>query len=183
MKTLKRLLLLILAPLMLANQCKKENYDTLPPETQTGANTFGCYVNGILFVPKRKLGDNPDATYHRETNSLQFGCYWRFPRIILYVENPRESEYNSLTLGILEKFHAENECWSFVGENAGHVFITKFDTINRIVSGTFEFSARCATGSFGPSHLGNIIYAGDSIVQISDGRFDIKLNIVNEATW
>ena len=50
MKTLKRLLLLCLALLLLANECKKENYDTLPPETQEGKNTFGCYVNGELFV-------------------------------------------------------------------------------------------------------------------------------------
>ena len=38
-------------------ECKKHNLsenpvDQLPPETQTGANTFGCLINGQIFLPK-----------------------------------------------------------------------------------------------------------------------------------
>lgn len=32
------------------NEKLEKERTTLPPETQTGANTFGCYVNGELFV-------------------------------------------------------------------------------------------------------------------------------------
>ncbi len=51
-------LLNILLPLTLfwtltASKCSK---DELPPETQEGKNTFGCYVNGKLFVPGGGLG-------------------------------------------------------------------------------------------------------------------------------
>jgi len=39
-----------------ANSCKKHKdvdpLSQLPPETQTGANTFGCVVNGKAFLPK-----------------------------------------------------------------------------------------------------------------------------------
>ncbi len=28
----------------------------LPPETQTGANTFGCYINGKLLIPRNGTG-------------------------------------------------------------------------------------------------------------------------------
>lgn len=30
--------------------------DQLPAATQTGANTFGCKVNGIVFVPNKAIG-------------------------------------------------------------------------------------------------------------------------------
>ena len=40
--------------------CKKHTnsgnpIDQLPPETQTGANTFGCLINGEVFLPKGRL--------------------------------------------------------------------------------------------------------------------------------
>ena len=43
--------------LLLFTSCNRdneteENAQKLPPETQTGANTFGCYVNGKLFYPR-----------------------------------------------------------------------------------------------------------------------------------
>jgi hypothetical protein len=40
--------------LVFLNSCEEEEWTTLPPETQTGANTFGCYVNNELFVAQRK---------------------------------------------------------------------------------------------------------------------------------
>jgi hypothetical protein len=37
-------------------KCKKDNQgpskEQLPAITQTGANTFGCYVNGEIFLPR-----------------------------------------------------------------------------------------------------------------------------------
>lgn len=33
---------------------KEPTAPQLPPETQTGANTFGCYVNGQLWLPEGK---------------------------------------------------------------------------------------------------------------------------------
>ncbi len=35
---------------------------TLPPITQTGENTFGCYANGILITPRDGTGtfNSPD---------------------------------------------------------------------------------------------------------------------------
>ncbi|MCC6289338.1 MAG: hypothetical protein IT249_15775 [Chitinophagaceae bacterium] len=37
--------------LLLSSRCKKDRFE-LPPETTTGANTFGCKVNGKVFVPR-----------------------------------------------------------------------------------------------------------------------------------
>lgn len=45
----------LLAMLLLAANCKKPKHenpiDQLPPETQIGANTFGCLVDGKAFIP------------------------------------------------------------------------------------------------------------------------------------
>ena len=49
------LLLLALSCVLLTNMTCKKSYiekNELPPITQTGANTFGCYVNGEIFLPR-----------------------------------------------------------------------------------------------------------------------------------
>ncbi|MDR2886828.1 MAG: hypothetical protein LBV26_02325 [Bacteroidales bacterium] len=175
-----KLATILLLLTVVSHSCEKEAPDKLPPETQEGKNTFGCYINDILFARIKFRSKKPFAEYNRETNSLFFGCEWSGPSVVLYLENPREFEYNNVIFG--NASHSETEssyhgCWYFVGENTGYVFLTKFDTINRIVSGTFEFSARCVDHFYGPHHVGNIEYAGDSTVQVSNGRFDIKLNV------
>ena len=51
----KNFLLFVFAPILLSGfHCKKDKTpeEQLPPETQTGASTFGCLVNGNIFKPK-----------------------------------------------------------------------------------------------------------------------------------
>jgi hypothetical protein len=56
--------------------CEKEK-PHLPPETQTGANTFGCYINGKLFVPKNTIfGRSLNASYNNsEYESFRKGIH------------------------------------------------------------------------------------------------------------
>ena len=54
---MKKILTPFLAILLIAASCKKtktesESPDQLPPITQTGANTFGCLINGNVWLPK-----------------------------------------------------------------------------------------------------------------------------------
>ena len=49
-KTLFLYLIIVLLVMTLIN-CNKDK-NSLPPETQTGANTFGCLLNGQVFKPK-----------------------------------------------------------------------------------------------------------------------------------
>ena len=55
MKQNNTIWLLLLALSSLCTSCKKDapqdELSKLPPATQTGANTFGCLVNGKAFVP------------------------------------------------------------------------------------------------------------------------------------
>jgi hypothetical protein len=52
---MKPFLLSFLVSLLIVSGCRKHKtgnpIDQLPPETQTGANTFGCLVNGQVFKP------------------------------------------------------------------------------------------------------------------------------------
>ena len=71
---------LIMAPLLLlvltlmSTKCEKEKPEpTLPPATQTGANTFGCKVNGKVYIPNGNIYYPPidQPSYH--TND---GSFW-----------------------------------------------------------------------------------------------------------
>ncbi len=47
----------LLLLLLTASQCKKHNDEPqLPPITTTGAMTFGCKINGKVFVPRDGRG-------------------------------------------------------------------------------------------------------------------------------
>ena len=52
------LLIIIATFLLLGSSCKKDKLvneiDKLPPATQTGANTFGCLVNGKAWIAQNK---------------------------------------------------------------------------------------------------------------------------------
>jgi hypothetical protein len=58
LQTMKNLLLLFLATFTLSccnkgdDEQPKTELEKLPPATQTGANTAGCLVNGVAFLPK-----------------------------------------------------------------------------------------------------------------------------------
>ncbi|MCU7693044.1 hypothetical protein ACFSPU_02210 [Haoranjiania flava] len=51
---MKTILLCSLALLLSAGSCKKSAENQLPPATQTGANTFGCLINGKPLIANRK---------------------------------------------------------------------------------------------------------------------------------
>ena len=58
MKQIKKILLTVgVVTIFTFSQCKKKTEEPqLPPETTTGAMTFGCKVNGKVFVPKDGRG-------------------------------------------------------------------------------------------------------------------------------
>jgi hypothetical protein len=77
MKNFKLLRIVLVAALCLCSSCE-EVWTTLPPETQTGANTIGCYVDGQLHVAEglRFLGEaNPSATYVHSSDILVISSY------------------------------------------------------------------------------------------------------------
>ena len=132
----------------------KEKYKTLPPETQTGKNTFGCYVNGELFVASPgSVGwgyRHLEAAYYKNLDLLTIAASAKNGSIYFTFSNPEKNikkNFQKITYTNSDNFYYE-------GRNIGEVYLTVYDTINFIVSGTFKCNM--------PS------------VNITQGRFDVS---------
>lgn len=181
-------LLLLVAGLFVPWACYKESpeptvqpppvdyYSTLPEPTQTGANTFGCKVNGEVWVPRVPL----------------FSIYTRDIEALLAEKN--HSGVGTIRCNLIDT-ELQIDNWfsiafdrtnfspgSYCGDNCDATFrttfgkyydfysgdisdncvhLTKIDTVNNIISGTFEFT----------------LYR-DSLdkqdkIKITEGRFDV----------
>lgn len=172
--TLSILIILVLC------QCKKNDPSVpppiLPPETTTGAMTFGCKINGQVFLPDNggsspgimaqyvNRGDIKDGGWHLVfsafnassnkglsfyTDSLFFSETVNYP---LKEETgfPDVFYYEGIPSGYIVYHKKDND--------KGSIFIKKHDPILKILSGTFSF---VATNDSGVK------------VNITDGRFDI----------
>ncbi|MBS1580175.1 MAG: hypothetical protein JST29_11090 [Bacteroidetes bacterium] len=161
------------------SSCKKSTPDPvsqLPPETQTGANTFGCLINGVAFKPKGSLFGPP---------SLQ--CAYQYLNGGYYFQLGASDDLHSISVGTDSLKIKENTTYQLLSFNnagvasgqynyyggtiippvhtnplyPGSLSITKYDSINQIVSGTFWF---------------NVVYNNDT-VRITNGRFDMHYTL------
>ncbi len=143
----------------------------LPPATQTGANTFGCLLDGKAFLP---------GNYNNSTN-----CFYQFVDGGYYfsvnANNINQDNYLiSVGVGTNAKEIAQNGTYALEGmipSNAygtyalegiptrtnstytGELHITKLDSVHYIVSGTFWY---------------DILDFQGNVHQIREGRFDFQ---------
>lgn len=177
MKIKTSLLLLVVALCLAA--CKKDNY-SLPPETQTGANTFGCLIDGKVWIPKGSDG-------YSGTNKTAYYQYI-YPGPVGYVFHLSGTDYdNNPLLGLdigIDSFKLSegatirlssglpgnggatywigndfSKRYITNGTSQGEIHFTKFDEVTRIASGTFWFDA---------------INTNGEIIHVTEGRFDVK---------
>lgn len=173
---MKKLLLLILATFTLSC-CNNDDdkpiaeIDKLPPATQTGANTFGCLLDGKAFLP----GNFPNAT----------NCFYQLVDGEYYfVMAFGNTNFNSINIDVgvgtqnlqiqqnvqYDLFELNNNN-AYGGYNfgtinnytshthTGKLTITKLDEVNHIVSGTFWF---------------DVLDNNGVVHQIREGRFDAQ---------
>ncbi len=175
---------LAVVALLLLTTCKKD--DGLPPETQEGANTFGCKVNGKAWIPNGGpgfMGDKPiEGGFYDVYNKNSYG-----KRLgVLILAHMKNGEYINLYLKYSKvgKYTLDKQTqilpFTFYPENygtfqsdgyfvtnpqaTGEIIITKSDTVNFLVAGTFHFKATKGSGS------------SLQTVEVTDGRFDINMN-------
>lgn len=174
--------------LALIASCRKDNlepgiypapidYTVLPPATQTGANTFGCLVDGEVWVPRVPLL----AVTYRDIEATVWEKDLSGSGLILsnLVDgNQRIDNELVITFGntnFAKGSYCEDALYARFRDNEGEYFSTKyhllsdncinithFDTLNNIISGTF-----------------NLVLYRDSVnlndkIEITDGRFDLK---------
>lgn len=169
-----KLLLLSFSCLLLLNCRKNKEEPKLPPETTTGAMTFGCKVNGKVFVPRDGrgkpglfvqyvyLGEGPGGGWYLGIPATN----WRPnpPEAIriatdsLFLKEGITYQFKDLK-GSPQAFYDKGESF-IVLDNDGHIHITKHDLQDRILSGTFFFTATNKSTR--------------EKVEITEGRFDIR---------
>ena len=180
----KTMLLALWLPLIaiLFISCKK-NIDPLPIETATGANTFGCKVNGVPYIPS---GGDPtiswypveggwikDVDNNRGLNIRTVSGNTRFIDIYIKVLDTvgvYKLNYNTQPFPIAVR--AENYgCYSTKNSNGSYNrYVTNSQYTGEvhvkqilpggIIAGTFHFTAyNQQTGE---------------TVSITEGRFDVK---------
>lgn len=177
---MKNLLLLLLTVFTLTccdkdDDKPKTELEKLPPATQTGAQTFGCLIDGKAFVPPRFGTNSPNAFYQfvggaytlginastsggPNLKSINIGC---LDMPLITVNNYNLKEFIS---GNYFGEYREAAGFNFDGssflQDSGILSITRFDPINFIISGTFSFKAKD-------------INTGE-IIEITNGRFDMN---------
>jgi hypothetical protein len=159
----------------------------LPPITQEGKNTFGCLVDGQAWTANTidafglkkiyagfpvingvvYLNINANRRYKKEginsdidiyvANATGLGTYTlNYDNAIGY---PATRPSNSVaSYKITDNFTFPYQTDSL---NTGQLTITKYDVVNGIYAGTFQFTAQNINDG--------------SLIHITDGRFDLKL--------
>jgi len=148
----------------------------LPPATQTGANTFGCKVNGEVWVPRVPLLSvtvYDKGAHLSEKNGLGSGIiecrlienltddYFTIAFKPSFFQ-PRT--YQTLSDTAMYLFNPDftriHDTYShIIGDTSNYLTITKIDTTKNFISGIFQ----------------GTLYSPDKskVVKITEGRFDI----------
>jgi len=176
------ILILAFCILLFTNmQCKKDKLpiDQLPAATQTGANTFGCLVDGEAVIPTNNViyrsnfdyGYDPDYGLSIEaSNEASNHETLRTVSIKLLIKNLKEGQTYSLdslkvsgkggaSYTLLSDYGRTTTYYETSSQATGSLTITKFDLSKKIISGTFLFKATNTVNN--------------TIANVTDGRFDL----------
>jgi len=136
-----------------------ESIPKLPPETQTGENTFGCLVNNeLVLVESEYQAKNAGANYNRENDQLQITAQCQFgQQFVFFMNDP----YKIQDVGSIDtiRYLPPNASEWMEATQTGSFSITRLDS--GIVSGTFSF---------------DLNENGKAPIHVTKGRFDLTLN-------
>jgi hypothetical protein len=179
-------LLVLIATLTQCSSCKENVNPELPPETQTGAGTFACLVNGEVW-----RYNDPTGISLKPTTDLVFNPLDHEGRLDIYGLRYDDKNIStdqiglgadSLTIRSIAKVDSQNnemglfytnsklsKCNDFFTKvqidssknfyRQGKVVITKLDLQAKIISGRFDCK---------------IFQTGCDTLKITEGRFDFK---------
>lgn len=149
----------------------KTELEKLPPATQTGAQTFGCLIDGKAFIPAKFGSNAPRAFYQFVGSSYTLG---------ISAGKGGGTELQNVIFGGVDIAALNEYSYSLKSQQSGNFFalynlntitkstndeipgtlkITHFDNTNFIISGKFEFS---------------VIDNNGKQINITDGRFDLN---------
>lgn len=171
--------------LLCAASCKKEKIaeiDKLPSATQTGANTFGCLVNGKAWVAQRNdCNIFCDASF-KVFYDASLGGSLSLISVFINSENNNNEKiiisFDSTNFKMMHIYQnkvdmkfaftdytTSTSCADLHSVDSftnatGKVQLTRYDLANGVVSGIFSFT---------------LSQVGCETITVTDGRFDKKL--------
>lgn len=175
----------LLAALLGLSQCKKTSRPlvNLPPATQSGANTFGCLLNGQPWLPTYGyLGSTPPLRVTYDPNygggSLQIRAYRIVSGLpdgqnmliggssisspgsyVISSVGPAGVTYSTgLQSGPCQEYYIYNKAPGF--SMNGQLDIIRLDQTKGIIAGTFAFT---------------LAQTGCDTLKVTQGRFDKQL--------
>ncbi len=159
LQALSFLLLAFCFVLITGMQCKKSSEtpkEVLPAETQTGKGTFGCLVNGEVWLP---IGKSfiPALSTTIQFNILSIHTNRNDENLVFGIRSVLDiGEYNLKKNNNLAEFSIGSVSYKC---KEGIMTIKKYDKTTQIISGTFSLTAQNDIGE---------------IINITEGRFDDK---------
>lgn len=164
-------IVLITTSLLLLASCSKNK---LPRPTESGKNTFGCKIDGKVFLPSE---DEPTFSGPSRplivSNSFINGFIIRARKLgsstvahenvligLPYLKNTGTYFLTTYGYGEYKIDYAGGPTYRTNNTYTGEVNITRCDTVNQIYSGTFSFKA--------------VDENTGKVVNVTDGRFDVK---------
>jgi hypothetical protein len=173
-------MLLLLTLLTLADCRKDDSPQDCPPDlpcaTQTGANTFGCYIDGVPWVAKVEPNvldptSHPFEVSYDETgyggfnnNNVKIKARYHstekydfFSILFAPLINVGDIEFDSLAYTNF-LFRYSQKSYYLDRSFPHNLNISKLDTVKRVLSGSFYFT----------------VINSDDTIKITDGRFDLK---------
>lgn len=141
--------------------------DKLTKPTQTGANTFSCKINGKVYVAKTSLF-SPGLTGGLRGAP---GKYTFDVEAVVYSSGNKDNYTIGISSGPGISVGAYPVSSGYVDPNTGYyirynpnnatINFTYIDYTQRIISGTFSFTAVNTTNA-------------NDVISVTDGRFDMK---------
>ena len=170
-------ILFVCSILFSAWSCEKDNEPQLPLITQTGKDTFGCLINGEIWLPKaydlfpvkyivlERVNDQ--RVWHIGVRQGAASNFY----FSINEDSLKEGKINipvdeSNDIGIYhasQRFDNSSFRWNY--NLPGELIITRLDTVNKVISGTFWF---------------DLINSNYKKIEIRDGRFDLIIDQIQQ---
>ena len=201
MKTLFITLSILLTTL---TSCEKDTgfVPTLPPATQTGENTFGCYIDGNLLIPR-----DGEGTFNSPSHGVNYYAAGDYPNYISHAMIIHDYTGNAglLSLQIIDLYENQenvypirnSNCQEWVGGNpnltvnlycrlkdkqTGEInYYCSIENTGTLIITKFDLPNRIVSGTFSCSAVNRDNPA--DVIDITQGRFDFHWATINDKVF
>ena len=183
---------LITIILMACSPTKDEFVPTLPPITQTGENTFGCYVDGKLLIPREGEGTFNSRDYgmiysgfgngpnyeHNELNIHDFKGVNKMRMDIHFVSLHENGEgiftinKSNCEIGLDANHNINIRVRWWDEDIQAHKWYCSIEDAGTLEITRYDFENFIVSGTFS-CKMANRDDPSD-IIEVTEGRFDIK---------